>query len=218
VRVAGVVLAAGAGSRFGGDKLAASLDGRPLVRHVVDAAVAAGLDPIVVVVPPAGVLDGIDLAPGRSVVNETPEEGLSSSVRLGLRALNDDTVDAAVILPGDQPRVRPDVIRALVAAADERLGPPFVVARYAADAAPNPVLARREIWRLADELAGDHGFGPVLGAHPELVRDVPFDGANPDVDTRADLDRLADAPHPTATATTRAPASSKAGAGPGDVS
>ena len=88
--------------------------------------------------------------------------------------------------------------------------PPFVVARYAADAAPNPVLARREIWRLADELVGDHGFGPVLGAHPELVRDVPFDGANPDVDTRADLDRLAEA--------SSAAAPAKAGAGPGDVS
>ena len=71
-------------------------------------------------------------------------------------------------------------------------------------------LARREIWRLADELAGDHGFGPVLGTHPELVRDVPFDGANPDVDTRADLDRLAEA------ATTTAAV--EAGAGPADVS
>jgi len=210
VRVGGVVLAAGAGSRFGGDKLVASLDGRPLVRHVVDAAVASGLDPIVVVVPPAGVLDGIDLSPGRRIVNETPEEGLSSSVRLGLRVLADDPVDAAVILPGDQPRVRPDVIRALVAAAEERDDPPFVVARYAADAAPNPVLARREIWRLADELAGDHGFGPVLGTHPELVRDVPFDGANPDVDTRADLDRLAEA------ATTAA--TWEAAPGPADVS
>ena len=73
--------------------------------------------------------------------------------------------------------------------------------------APNPVLARREIWRLADELAGDHGFGPVLGAHPELVRDVPFDGANPDVDTRADLDRLAASRDRV-----------EAGAGPADVS
>jgi CTP:molybdopterin cytidylyltransferase MocA len=210
VRVGGVVLAAGAGSRFGGDKLGAALDGRPLVRHVIDAATAAGLDPIVVVVPPAGILAGIDLAPARRVVNETPQEGLSSSVRLGLRALDDDPVDAAVILPGDQPRVRPDVIRALVAAAEERDDPPFIVARYAADAAPNPVLARREIWRLADEVAGDHGFGPVLGTHPELVRDVPFDGSNPDVDTRADLDRLAE-PSP-------ATAPAKAGAGPGDVS
>jgi molybdenum cofactor cytidylyltransferase len=208
LRVGGVVLAAGAGSRFGGDKLVAALDGRPLVRHVIDAARAAGLDPIVVVVPPSGGLEALDLAPARRVVNPTPQEGLASSVRIGLRALHDDPVDAAVILPGDQPRVRPDVIRAIVGAAAERADPPFVVARYAADAAPNPVLARRAIWRLADELAGDHGFGPLLGAHPELVRDVPVDGANPDVDTRTDLDRLAAA----------ADDAPEAAPGPGDVS
>jgi hypothetical protein len=50
----------------------------------------------------------------------------------------------------------------------------------------------------------------VLGTHPELVRDVPFDGANPDVDTRADLDRLVEVASATATG--------KAGAGPADVS
>jgi CTP:molybdopterin cytidylyltransferase MocA len=195
VRVGAVVLAAGAGSRFGGGKLRADLDGRPVVRHVLDAAVAAGLDPIIVVVPPDGALDGIDLAPARPVTNPTPQEGLSSSVRLGLRELDADATaadspEAAVILPGDQPRVRPAVIAALIEAAETSPATPFVVPRYAGDASPNPVLARRSIWRLADELAGDHGFGPVLAAHPELVRHVPVDGANPDVDMPADLDRL----------------------------
>ena len=198
MKVAAVVLAAGAASRFGGGKLLAPLAGRPLVRHVVDAAVMAGLDPIVVVEPPAGVLAAVDLAPARRVVNETPQEGLSSSVRIGLRALDaeDDPVDAAVILPGDQPLVRPEVIQALVAAATESPQTPFVVPRYAADGAPNPVLARRSIWRLTDELAGDHGFGPVLATHPELVRLVAVEGSNPDVDTKDDLRRLTEAGTP----------------------
>jgi CTP:molybdopterin cytidylyltransferase MocA len=68
---------------------------------------------------------------------------------------------------------------------------PFIVPLYAAYLGANPVIARLSIWRLADELAGDRGFGPVLGSHPELVRVVDVDGANPDVDTVADLDRLA---------------------------
>jgi molybdenum cofactor cytidylyltransferase len=191
--VAAVILAAGAASRFGGGKLLAAIHGRPILGRVVDAARAAGLDPIVVVVPPGGALTGLDLGAVRRVTNETPAEGLSSSVRLGLRALElDAAVEAAVILPGDQPLVRAAVIRGLIAVAVKDPDTPFVVPRYADDGAPNPIYARRQIWRLADELAGDRGFGPVLAAHPELVRYVAVTGSNPDVDTRADLDRLVD--------------------------
>jgi molybdenum cofactor cytidylyltransferase len=188
---AAVVLAAGAGSRFGGGKLRALLHGRPILAHVVDVARAAGLDPIVVIVPPTGELDDLDLGPVRRVVNPEPTEGLSSSVRLGLRALElDEGVAAAAILPGDQPLVRAEVIRVLVTALDASPATPFVVPRYAGDGSPNPIIARRSIWRLADELAGDRGFGPILATHPELIRLMPVDGANPDVDTVADLDRL----------------------------
>jgi molybdenum cofactor cytidylyltransferase len=194
MRVAAVVLAAGVGSRFGGGKMLAALDGRPIVGHVVDAARAAGLQPIVVVVPPTGELDDVDLGVVRRVINETPQEGLSSSVRLGLHELElDGEVSAAVILPGDQPLVRPEVIQALLAAADEIPATPFVVPRYAADGAPNPILARRSIWRLADELAGDRGFGPVLATHPELVQFVSVPGSNPDIDTHADLAAVVEA-------------------------
>jgi CTP:molybdopterin cytidylyltransferase MocA len=192
VTTAAVILAAGAGSRFGGGKLQALLDGRPIVAHVVEAARSAGLEPIVVVVPPTGELDGLELGEVRRVVNPNPAEGLSSSVRLGLRSLElDEGVDAAAILPGDQPLVRPEVIRVLLAALDDRPATPFVVARYADDGAPNPILARRPIWRLADELAGDRGFGPVLATHAELVSFVRVDGANPDIDTAADLASVA---------------------------
>jgi molybdenum cofactor cytidylyltransferase len=192
--IAAVVLAAGAGSRFGGGKLRAPLEGRPILGHVVEAAHAAGLDPIVVVVPPTGELDDVDLGVVRRVTNETPEEGLSSSVRIGLRELDGQPdVTAAVILPGDQPRVRPETIGILLDAADATPDTPFLAARHVDDRSPNPVLARRSAWRLADELAGDRGFGPVLSAHPELVRWIDVAGSNPDIDTPADLGRLAKA-------------------------
>ena len=201
MRVAGVVLAAGSATRFGGAKLAANLEGRPLLAHVADAARAAGLAPIVVIVPPDGALDGVALGPVTREINPNPEEGLASSVRIGLKALDADAaevVDAAVILPGDQPRIRPDVIGALIAAAEATPETPFVVARHAGDGVPNPILARRSIWRLADELAGDRGFGPLLASHPELVRVVDVAGSNPDVDTPADLARLIEAGTPAA--------------------
>jgi molybdenum cofactor cytidylyltransferase len=197
VTTAAVILAAGAGSRFGGDKLVALLDGRPIVRHVVDAAARAGLDPIVVVVPPDGPVRALDLDLAWLVVNPNPAEGLSSSVRLGLRALEGEAaVDAAVLLPGDQPRIASATIAALVAAADDRPRTPFVLARHAGDGVPNPILARRSIWRLADELVGDRGFGPVLATHPELVREVAVGGSNPDIDTTADLQRLSEPGEP----------------------
>ena len=191
MKVAAVVLAAGAGSRFGGGKLLALLDGRAIVRHVVDAARSAGLDPIVVVVPPTRELDELDLGAVRRVINETPQEGLSSSVRIGLRELDgDEEVDAAVILPGDQPRVRADVIRQLIAGAAAESAPLLIAPLYDADEAPNPILAHRDAWRLADELVGDRGFGPLLADRPDLVQHVQVAGTNPDVDTRADLARL----------------------------
>ncbi|HET7029406.1 MAG TPA: nucleotidyltransferase family protein [Candidatus Limnocylindrales bacterium] len=202
MRAGAVVLAAGAATRFGGNKLAAPLAGRPVLRHVIDAAVEAGLDPIIVVGPPDDRLRDVRLQPARIVVNDHPEDGLSSSVRLGLRALDDDgtrpSLDAAVLLQGDQPLVRASTIRALLAAAEETPGVPFVVARHAADRSPNPVVARRSTWRLADELAGDRGFGPLLATHDELVRFVAIEGDNPDVDTPADLARLRDTAEPPA--------------------
>jgi molybdenum cofactor cytidylyltransferase len=197
--VAAVILAAGAGSRFGGGKLVALLDGQPILAHVVDAARAAGLDPIVVVGPPTGELDHLDLGAVRRVTNETPQEGLSSSVRLGLREFElEPNVTAAMILPGDQPRVRPETIGALLAAMDETPDTPFVAARHEDDRSPNPVVAQRSAWRLADELAGDRGFGPVLSDHPELVHWIDVAGSNPDVDTQADLVRLTKAGEPAA--------------------
>jgi CTP:molybdopterin cytidylyltransferase MocA len=184
--IAAVVLAAGAGSRFGGRKLLAALDGRPIVGHVVEAARAAGL-----VVPPTGELDELDLGAVRRVTNPTPQEGLSSSVRIGLRELDGEPdVTAAVILPGDQPRVRPDVIRRLIEASTASSAPLLIAPLYDADAAPNPILARRAAWRLADELVGDRGFGPLLAGRPDLVQRIPVDGANPDIDTQRDLARL----------------------------
>ena len=124
----------------------------------------------------------------RRVVNPTPQEGLSSSVRIGLRELEqNEDVTAAVILPGDQPRVRPEVIRRLVDASSASSAPLLIAPQYDSDQAPNPILARRKAWRLADDLVGDRGFGPLLSDRPDLVQRIRVEGANPDVDTRADL-------------------------------
>ena len=188
MNTAAVILAAGAGSRFGGAKLRAPLHGVPLLRRVVDTARQAGLDPIVVMVPPTDDFDDLDLGEVRRIVNPRPEEGLSSSVRLGLRAVEHNAdVDAAVILLGDQPTTRPEVLDQVLAAGRAPEAPGLIAPRYSGDGAPNPVLANRSAWRLADELVGDRGFGPLLDDRPDLVGWVAVHGANPDIDTPADL-------------------------------
>jgi CTP:molybdopterin cytidylyltransferase MocA len=189
-RTAAVVLAAGRATRFGDVKMLAPLTGRPLLQHVLDAAASAGLAEIVVVLGDDAdeVERAIAWRAERRVRNPAPARGLSSSVRIGLAALPPDA-DAALLLLGDQPLVRPDVISRLVraAAATDRA---IVVPRYPGSGAINPVLLGRVAWGLADGLQGDRGLGPLIAAHPELVLEVPVDGDNPDVDTPADLAEL----------------------------
>ena len=190
-RVAALVLAAGTGSRFGGIKVLARLGDRPLLQHVLDACAAAGLAEVVVVVGAAA--DEIEAAIAwrseRRVRNPHPDAGLASSLRLGLGALGPG-IDAALVLLGDQPLVRPEVIR-LVAEAAGRTDRPIIIPRYAAGGGGNPALIRRSAWSQAGGLAGDRGFGPLVAAHPELAHEVPVEGANPDVDTPGDLAALA---------------------------
>jgi len=65
------------------------------------------------------------------------------------------------------------------------------VPAYAGGGSPNPVLLLRAGWGLVGEASGDQGLGPLLRARPELTREVPVEGSNPDVDTPGDLLALA---------------------------
>jgi CTP:molybdopterin cytidylyltransferase MocA len=192
MRVAAVVLAAGSSSRFGSPKALAELEGKPILEHVLDAVREAGIDEIVVVLGHAGdeIQQGIEWLDERLVRNPDPRE-LSSSLQIGLDALDesDPPVQAAVLVLGDQPRTRPSVIRALIAAT-RTSDLPIVVPQYAEGGGANPVLLRREAFDLADEAIGDRGLGPIVEVRPELVVWVPVAGSNPDIDTPADLAAL----------------------------
>jgi len=192
--VAGLILAAGLGRRFGGAKLAAPLRGRPLVSYALDVAGrarAAGLlsDLRIVVGPDDKEVTRLAADAGAApLVNPSPESGLASSLRLGLVALD---AGAALVLLADQPLVRLDVVAVLVAAWHERLGL-LIRPRYALspDEPGHPVLLDRSLWPLADRLEGDVGIGRLLApdAPGAAIIDVP--GSNPDVDTPADLHQL----------------------------
>ncbi len=189
MRVTALVLAAGTATRFGSPKQLALLDGRPLLQHPLDALAAAGIDDVVVVLgaEAAAIETAIAWRGERRRINDQPRDGLASSLRVGLEAATEDpATDAVLVVLGDQPGLRPEVVRAIVAAG-EATALPIVRPRYERDGAPNPVLVRRPAWVLAAALEGDRGLGPLLAAHAALVHEVAVPGSIPDVDTPADL-------------------------------
>jgi CTP:molybdopterin cytidylyltransferase MocA/SAM-dependent methyltransferase len=187
--VVAVVLAAGAGSRFGGGKLLATLEGRPVLQHVLDRLAGAGVRDVVVVLGnDAEAVEGaIDWRRERRIRNDDPDRGLSSSLRLGIEAL-DAAAPGALIVLGDQPLMSVAAIHAVLGLPPEP-SRPIVVPVYREEGGRNPVLVERAAFPLIAETTGDRGLGPLIQAHPELVREVPVDipGGNPDIDTRADL-------------------------------
>jgi molybdenum cofactor cytidylyltransferase len=195
-----VVLAAGAGTRFGGEKLLAPLHGKPLVAHVALAlarAVAAGdLGGGVAVLPPGDTrlswhLDAAGLTP---IVNPEAATGVSSSLRRGIAALEDPSLDppagAALIVLADQPLLSPGTIAQLVRAWRERRR--SIRPRYAdhPSVPGHPVLLDRAAWRMTRDLHGDEGFGLLFRAQPGLVDLLDLPGDNPDVDRPEDLHLL----------------------------
>ena len=197
--MAAIVLAAGRASRFGAGpsaKVIARLEGKPLLQHVLDAVAGASVREVVVVLGPesAAIEEAIEWRGEHRVENPRPEDGLASSLKVGLAAVSNEA-GGALILLADQPRVRSIVIRRIVDT--WRSGPaPIVAPRYSRDGAPNPVLIDRTAWPLAYALQGDRGMGPVLAEQQMLVRWVDVAGDNPDVDTRADLERLTEEGRP----------------------
>jgi CTP:molybdopterin cytidylyltransferase MocA len=193
MNVAAIVLAAGASSRFGSPKALAALEGRPILEHVLDAVRTAGIEEIVVVLGHAAeeIEDGIDWLSEHRVRNPDPRY-LSSSLQVGLAAVLDiePPVKGVVVVLGDQPRTRPEVIRALISAG--RSGDrPVIIPRYTDGGGANPVLLRADGFGLVDEASGDRGLGPLLSSDPDLVLEVPVPGSNPDIDRPADLAELA---------------------------
>ena len=182
MRIAAVILAAGASTRFGSPKQLARIGERTMLDAVIALARGAGLDPVIAVVP-TGVAVPDDVVP---VVNDEPLAGISRSLRLGIDGVPGD-VAAAVILLGDQPTVAVATIRALLA---DRHDTPIVAARAHGRLAP-PVLIQRDGFALVEDTTGDIGLAPILARHPELVTAVEVGEHPPDVDTPRDLERLA---------------------------
>jgi len=185
--IGAVVLAAGEGSRFGGPKQLAELDGRPLLDHVL-AAVAAvpAVERFVLVLGARAdeIRARVDLHGAEVVVADEWAEGQAASLRAGLAALDD--VDGALILLGDQPGITPPAIEAVLAHFD---GSRPLRAVYGG-APGHPVVLPRALLPAALKLRGNEGARELLEASGARRIEVGHLCEPADVDTPADLDSL----------------------------
>jgi nicotine blue oxidoreductase len=197
VAVAGILLAAGNGTRLGQPKATVELGGLTLAERGVRLLRDGGADPVLVVTGAAPVQ-----VPGTVAVHN-PDwlSGMGSSLATGLRALSGPgaaaggplapgAVTAAVIALADQPLIGSAAVRRLIDA--HATGSPVAVAAY--DGKPrNPVLIARDYWaELLAVVTGDAGARAFLRAHPELVTLVECGdvGRPDDIDTPEDLARV----------------------------
>lgn len=190
--IAALVLAAGGSSRLGRPKQLEPWAGRTLLGHVVNQIREQGLDQIFVVLGAASeeIIDTVDLEGCTVIENPEWEEGMASSLRVGLDAvIRFSRADAVAIFLGDQPEVDHEVVQGLIKARRgskrQAIVPKY---RYAWG---NPVLVERPLWPRLMSLEGDEGAKRLLQAHPEWVLEVWFEQRPPrDVDTAADIEDL----------------------------
>ncbi len=184
--IGGLVLAAGAATRFGAPKQLAELDGLPLLEHSLRTMTAAPVGRVVVVLGSGAedVIASVDLHGADPIVCSRWEEGQSASLACGLAELA--SCEAVVVTLGDQPRVSPDAIRRVIAA---RNGAAAVRATYGGDPG-HPVLLEQELFEPLRNVSGDKGARNLLLS--VQVLDIPCDdlGGGEDVDTPAELDAL----------------------------
>jgi CTP:molybdopterin cytidylyltransferase MocA len=184
--IGGLVLAAGASTRFGAQKQLAELDGVPMLEHSLRAIGSAPVGRVVVVLGSAAdeIASKVNLHGAEPIVCERWEEGQSASLACGLGELAE--CEAVVVTLGDQPRVSPDAIARVIGG---RNGSSAIRATYNGNPG-HPVLLEQSLFEALRDVSGDKGARNLLLSVP--VRDIPCDdlGGGEDVDTPSELDTL----------------------------
>ncbi len=183
--IAGLVLAAGAGTRYGaGSKLLADLDGRPLLEYAVGAACAVPeLERVIVVLgcDAEEILATVQFGRAETLICPDWQDGQAASLRAGARMLSAAGADRVIVTLGDEPLLTPAVIARFV---DQ---PPRTRAVY--DGRPgHPVVLGPEEFAALDKLSGDRGARQLLAGG--LTIECSHLTSGRDVDTPDDLERI----------------------------
>lgn len=182
-RISGLILAAGGSSRMGQPKQLLPLDGEPLLRWTVRTALASQLSEVIVVLGHDADSIAVQTADHgqRTIINRHYAAGQSTSLIAGLNALEPAAAGVLVLL-GDQPEVRVEVINALIAAYSE--GEALIVMPSYNGVTGHPVLFSHSLFPEMRQVTGDLGAKDIIERHHAKLRLVPVAAARPsDVDT-----------------------------------
>lgn len=190
--VAALVLAGGGSSRLGRAKQLEPWGDTTLLGHVIDAVRNYPVEEVWVVLGAEldHILDQVDLTDCGIVENPEWEEGIASSLRVGLDALlQKSRCEAALVIIGDQPDVDAEVVARVLETFEESAAP-VVIPKYRYTWG-NPVVIDRSLWPRVMSLTGDEGAQRLFQAHPEWVEEVWVEQLPPrDVDTESDVAEL----------------------------
>ena len=173
--IAALVLAAGRSTRMGSNKLLEYLNDRPIVRHVVDAALASQARPVVVVTGHQESEINKALASCDVSYTSNPHyaEGLSTSLKAGMASLP-STCEGVLILLGDMPLIDSPLINHMI---EQVKASPSALAFVPIHKGEwgNPVLLTRLLFDQVSSLEGDAGARKLLMAHRDRVIEVPIE-------------------------------------------
>ena len=187
-----VILAAGSSSRLGKPKQLLEYEGQSLLQHVIDAAVHSKAATIVVVLGANSDLISKKIHTPKVDLTENSEweEGMASSVRNGLSALQriSPTTDAVIFMVCDQPYVSASLINDLIETQKET-GKAIVTCNYGEAIGP-PALFYKSLFHELMQLKGDAGARKIIQQHNDEVATVLFEKGKIDIDTREDYEAL----------------------------
>lgn len=160
-----VLLAAGLGSRFGGNKLHADINGISMIQRALDTLSAAKFTRVAVVAFDSRILDAAKKHGFEPVFNSAPEEGISRSIRLGLERLRD--LPAVMFMVADQPLLLKDSLLRAVRAHEQ--APESIAALAWNGRRGNPCIFPAQLFPELMALEGDKGGSAVIAAHEDRL-------------------------------------------------
>ena len=187
-----VILAAGASTRLGKPKQLLQYHGKTLLNHAVNEAINAKADAVVVILGKNADLfkDEINNEKIRVVINKDWEEGMASSVRLGLDTLLKirPYMDAVIFMVCDQPHVSSSILNELITT-QQKTTRQIVTCNYGESIGP-PALFHKKYFRELATLNGDVGAKNIIQQNMHDVATIQFPEGKIDIDTEEDYEAL----------------------------